>query len=114
MLNTKIWENEKYKISVDDERATLLDKQSGAVLTDTVTIESREKTMTYLKKVIIYQELGNPKEDVLWENEVYELKFSWGGDALELKHKGDDVTIAQFYLKSPEVVELLKKVIAFL
>lgn len=114
MLNIKVWENEKYKISVGDEKATLIDKQSGLILADTVLIGTKSKTMAHLKKIIIHRELGNPKEDVVWENESYELKFSWGGDTLDLKDKAEDETIAQFHLKSPKIVDLIRKAIAFL
>jgi hypothetical protein len=114
MIHSKVWENEKYRIEIDGDRVYATEKETGMNLANTIRIGDTEQTMEMMKKIIVFHELGNPTEDVLWENERYKLKFSWGRRDIELVSKGEQHTLASFSLKSVEVFDVIKKMVAFL
>jgi hypothetical protein len=114
MLNSRVWENEAYRIEINDERAFATKKEGNLKLADIVYIGDTDETMRMLKRIIVFHELGNPKEDVVWENESYKLEFGFRKIDLRLVLKSENDCLLQFNLDNVEVVEVIKKVIAFL
>jgi hypothetical protein len=108
-----VWEDEKYRIEITENRAIAVDKESKEVLASIATIGDPIGIMDWLKRLIGYKELGNPQTDLLWENDRYRLNLCNYGEEVELVDKSEGKAVAWFSTDI-EGVKVLKKVIAFL
>jgi len=108
-----VWENEKYLIKVENKKAFAIEKETGVELANTILLGDLDNTKSTLKKAIIFHELGNPTSKLIWENGEYRLEFSgFGWDDLYLYQ--DRKIVGKFQLDSFEVINVIKKVLAFL
>lgn len=60
-MSLQVWEDEKYRIEVQDKRSCAIEKKTGLELANTICLGDNENTINIMKKFIIFHELGNPK-----------------------------------------------------